>query len=299
MKKVMLIYNPHSGDRAFKTNLDAFITALQGFGFVVHLFRLDGLINLDEYLSKLDDNQYDAIAASGGDGTINSIINSMITNKINIPLTIIPSGTANDFAKFLNMPNDAKALADLINIKNVIWADIGQVNEKFFINVCGAGLFTNVSQRVNVGMKSTLGKLAYYLKSLEEIPNFQPISVRITNSKEVMEMEIFLFLALNSQGTGGFEKLVPNACVSDGLLDFLVVKSCSIVDLGKLFIKILRQDFLNEPNILYFQDNFVKIEMLEENLKYNTCDIDGEYGPKLPLTIKNIHKKIPLIIPPQ
>jgi YegS/Rv2252/BmrU family lipid kinase len=221
----------------------------------------------------------------------------MMGHEVSAPLAIIPSGTANDFAKFLDLPDRAESFANMIRQNTTIDIDLGKANERYFINVCGTGLFSHVSQKVNKNMKSTLGKLAYYLKGLEELPRFTPISVRITNSKEVIEQDIFLFLALNTAGAGGFGKMVPGACVSDGKLDFVAFKACSIVDLGKLFFKILRSESLDDSNVIYFQDDFVKLELLEPNPKYDICDIDGEYGPKLPLTIQNIPGKIKLIVP--
>ncbi|MCL2619825.1 MAG: YegS/Rv2252/BmrU family lipid kinase [Defluviitaleaceae bacterium] len=295
MKKLALIYNPFSGDRTFKGELDVYTAALQAAGFLLQPFRLDGSLDLGGFVAQI--RNFDAVAVAGGDGTVNSVINQMVARDVLLPLAIIPSGTANDFARFIGMNIGAQGFADAVSSGNVILADIGQANDKYFVNVCGAGLFTHVSQKVNENMKTTLGKMAYYVKGLEEIPSFHPMSVRITNSKSVQELDIFLFLALNTAGTGGFPKLAPTASISDGLLDFVAIKACNIVDLGRLFIKILRQDFLGDPNILHFQDNFVQVELLSPNPNYDTCDIDGEYGPKLPVTISNIHKKIPLIVP--
>ncbi|MCL2235272.1 MAG: YegS/Rv2252/BmrU family lipid kinase [Defluviitaleaceae bacterium] len=296
MKKIALIYNPFSGDRTFKGELDVYTSTLQAAGFLVQPFRLDGSLDLGEFIASL--RGFDAIAASGGDGTVNSVINEMVAHDVLLPLAIIPSGTANDFANFIGMSVGAQGFADAVGGGNTILADIGQANNKYFINVCGAGLFTHVSQRVNEGMKSTLGKLAYYVKGLEEVPNFHPMSVRITNSERTRELDIFLFLALNTAGTGGFPKLVRDASISDGMLDFIAIKACNIMDLGKLFFKILRQqDIFSDPNVIYFQDDFVQVELLAPNPSYDTCDIDGEYGPKLPVEIRNLPKKIPLIVP--
>lgn len=296
LKKLALIYNPFSGGRTFKGELDVYAAALQASGFLVQPFRLDGSMQLSKFVAQI--GHFDMVAVSGGDGTINSVVNELVTCSIDVPLAIIPSGTANDFARFIGMDVGAQAFADAVSGGNTVLADIGQANDKHFINVCGAGLFTQVSQKVNENLKTTLGKLAYYIKSLEEIPNFYPMWVRITNSKKVQELDIFLFLALNTAGTGGFPRLAPGASISDGLLDFVAVKACNMVDLGKLFIKILRQsDFLSDPNILYFQDSFVKVELLSLNPNYETCDIDGERGPKLPVEIHNISKKIQLVVP--
>jgi len=297
MKKLKLIYNPFSGDRSFKNNIDNFIAAFQQSGFEVHPFRIIELGDIESHISQIHDNFYDILAVSGGDGTLNLVLNAIIANGLNIPLLIIPSGTANDFAGFVGMSKNPAACADIAAKGNIVWSDVGLVNNKYFINVCGAGLFTHISQQVDEGLKTTLGKLAYYLKSLEEIPNFRPISVRITNSSCIVEENIFLFLTLNTAGTGGFDKLVQSASVSDGLFDFIAFKACPIFDLGKLFIKVLRQDFLDDTNVIYFKDNYIKVELINENEKYDHCDIDGEWGPKLPVEIRNIHKRIALLVP--
>jgi len=296
MKKLKLIYNPMSGDRTFKNSLDAYVAAFQKAGFETHLFRSDVTGDIGEHIAAMPKDYYDAIAISGGDGTLNLALNSLMAHDHSIPLVIIPSGTANDFASFLGISKSAEQCAEALANGEIVWADIGLVNDTYFINVCGAGLFTHISQQVDEGMKSTLGKLAYYLKSLEEIPNFQPISVRITNSDTVIEEDIFLFLALNSAGTGGFENLVPDASISDGLFDFVAIKACPILDLGRLFIKVLKQDYLNDDGVIYFQDNYVKVELISHNDRYDSCDIDGEWGPKLPVEIRNIHKRVPLIV---
>jgi len=295
-KKLKLIYNPNSGDRSFKNGLDAYVAAAQSAGFEVHLFRSTAVGDINAHIASIPKDYYDVLATAGGDGTLNLAVNALMHYNHSIPIVIIPAGTANDFAKFLSVSKNIENFRDILLHGEIVWADVGLAGDKYFINVCGAGLFTHISQQVDGTMKTTLGKLAYYLKSLEEIPNFQPIPVRITNSKVVIEEDIFLFLALNSAGTGGFDKLVPTASISDGLFDFVVFRACSILELGKLFIKVLKQDYLEDPNVIHFQDNYAKIELLSNLEKYDTCDIDGEYGPELPIEIRNKHKKMPLMV---
>ena len=297
MKKLKLIYNPASGDRSFKAALDVYIAAFQQVGYEAHAYRTSAARDIGDHIAAMPSDFYDAVAVSGGDGTLNQALNALISHGHIMPLAIIPSGTANDFANFIGMSKNADTIADALASGNIVWADVGLANDSYFINVCGAGLFTHVSQQVDHGMKTTLGKLAYYLKSLEEIPNFRPISVRITNSRETIEEDIFLFLALNSAGTGGFDKLVPDASITDGLLDFIAFRACPILDLGRLFIKVLMQDYLNDPGVIYFQDSYIKVELTSPSDKYDSCDIDGEWGPMLPVEIRNIHRAIPLIVP--
>lgn len=241
-------------------------------------------------------NYYDAVVVAGGDGTINIVLNSLMDFDHNIPLGIIPSGTANDFSNFMKFPKDPVEAAEVIAKGNLMDVDIGRANDKYFINVCSAGLLTNISQQVDEDVKNSIGKLAYYLKGIEQIPNFVPISVRITNSNEVFEEDIYLFLVLNSAGTGGFGKLSTNASVNDGKFDFIAFKACSIAQLAVLFVKVLSGDCVNDSNILFFQDDYIKIELLSDNMEFALTDVDGEKGTVMPIEVRNIHKAIRIFV---
>lgn len=289
MKKLKLIYNPNAGDRSFKNKLDECIHVLQHGGFEVHIFRSLKKGDIDAHISSMEKEEYDTVVVSGGDGTINIVINALMKNNITAKLGILPAGTANDFANYLGIPKNPKEACSYIAKGDTISSDIGEVNGRYFINVCGAGLLTNISQNIDENLKNSLGKLAYYLKGLEQVQNFVPIPVKITNSKEVMEENVYLLLVLNGAGAGSFEKLAPNASINDGVFDFIAFKSISMPELAKIFLKVLKGDYLHDPNVIYFQDSFIKIEPNGEGLEkalFET-DIDGELGPDMPLTIYN------------
>ena len=63
-----------------------------------------------DYLGGLDQStyrsEYNRIIVAGGDGTLNVCVNAMIANDIDLPLAIMPAGTANDFAYYFNIPDD-------------------------------------------------------------------------------------------------------------------------------------------------------------------------------------------------
>jgi len=295
MRRLKLIYNPFSGDRTFKNRLDSYAEIFQDSGYEMTIFRSSRIGDIEAHIANMS-SDWDAIAIAGGDGTVNTVINSMMHRGLNIPIGIIPAGTANDFAAFLNLPKDPERACAKIAKGVAIPADIGMANDRYFINVCGAGLFANVSTQVNPDAKSILGKLAYYLKGMEQLPTFEPIPVRITTSQTTYELDIFLFLALNTAGTGGFENLAPNASIYDGLLDFMAVRARPMMELPKFLFKLMRNELHDDPNILYFQDNKITVEFLEQRWGYELCDVDGEAGPKLPVTIKTIKDGIRLIL---
>lgn len=298
LKKLKLIYNPFSGDKSFKFDLDACVLKFQSAGYEVHLFRSINKNDIDEHFKEIKKGNYDAFVVSGGDGTINIVINAMMNNNLNdVPLGIISSGTANDFAAFLKLPKETEHCCDIIIKNNIKYVDVGKVNNKYFINVCAGGLFSNISQNVDKDFKDCLGKLAYYIKGIEQIPKFAPVPVRITNSKEVIESTINLFLVLNSSGTGGIEKLAPDASINDGLFDFIAFRNFVWHELPGLLLKFLKGDYLNDTRIIYFKDNNIKIEDLSDDNRISETDLDGEQGPDMPVEIENIHNAVRIFYP--
>lgn len=294
MKKLKLIYNPFSGNRSFKFDLDVCIKIFQEGGFDVHIFRTTNPGDIEKHIQKMEAD-YDVVVVSGGDGTVNLVVNALMHRGLKIPLGIIPSGTANDFATFLNFrTDDLETCCRAVIQTEPKEIDVGVVNGRYFINVCGGGILTNVSQNIDREFKNTFGTLAYYIKGIEQIPNFEPISLRITNSKEVIEESVYLFLVLNSAGAGSFDRLSPQASITDGNLDFVAVKAKPVYELAVLFVKILRGEHIGDQNIIFFRDHKIKVECLSENRAFTQTDIDGEAGPDLPIEIEMIPKAIPV-----
>lgn len=296
MKRLKLIYNPNSGDKTFKFDLDICINIFQNNGYEVHLYRCSDKKNLDNHFKNISKNFYDTFVISGGDGSINICINLMMKYGLNdIPLGIIPSGTANDFASFLKMPKDLADICNIITNGNINYTDVGLCNEQYFINVCAGGLFSNVSEKIDKNFKETLGKFAYYIKAIEQMHTHKPIKLKITTQDETIIDDFDLFLVLNSSGTGGIDNLSPNASISDGYFDFIGFRNVGIKNLTSLAIKFLKGDYLEHDKILFLKCKELTIEAVSKET-YIYSDLDGERGPKFPLNIKNIKKSIKIFV---
>ncbi len=297
MKKISLIYNPNSGDKGFKYELDNCLRFFNGAGFEVNIFRTYRYGDIEEHISSIKGDNYDAVCVSGGDGTINMLVSSMMKhNMADVPIGLFPSGTANDFASFMKIPSDTEECCRIIIGGKTMSVDIGVANDKYFINVCAGGLFSNVSTEINKHFKDAFGKLAYYIKGIEQLNGFKPIPMRITSSNGTIEDNINLFLVLNSSGTGGIGQLVPNASVNDGVFDFLGFRNDLIKDTPKLLVSFLKGEYLDDKGIIYFRDNDIKIENLDPNNRFSVTDCDGEVGPEMPVEIKNIPSAIKIFV---
>ncbi|WP_139905026.1 YegS/Rv2252/BmrU family lipid kinase [Clostridium thermarum] len=285
MKKVKFIYNPYSGENSIITDLDKVIMAHQKYGYTVIPYRISLGCNLQDGLKDLD-QEYQYILIAGGDGTVDNVVNYMKEMNITLPIGILPVGTANDFAKYIGMPQDVEEACERILNSSPRKLDLGKINDKHFINVASTGLFTDVSQKTDVNLKNTMGKLAYYIKGIEQIPNFRSLKIKVESSEMSYDGDMYLMLIFNGQ-TAGNLKLAYKASLEDGLLDVIIIKPSMIKDIVSLFIKILRGDHLEEGHnnaLVYFRTNKLTIECHEDIV----TDIDGERGPDFPLTIECI-----------
>lgn len=282
MDKILLVYNPVAGAGSFPDYLDDFIGTFQE-KYQINICRTPET-GLDQRLSSIDFNDYKALIIAGGDGTVNKMVNVMMANNINLPLGIIPSGTINDFASYLNMPEDIKESFSVFLQDNFRSIDIGRVNNKYFINVCAGGVLTGVPHRTATFLKNRLGKAAYFIRGIKELTDLQSLKLKITIDNETFTEEVFLFLLLNSRHTGGFKNITSRASIDDGLLDFIAIRGSKIYDVYNSLLDVFIYNRLDDDNIIYRQGSHFLLEELD-NQGANYSDIDGERGPAFPLEV--------------
>lgn len=280
MVKVRFIYNPFSGGNNILGELDNVIRIHQEYGYTVVPYRIEKDKDLSEAFDCIDAD-YDYILIAGGDGTVDSVVNTMKKMNIDIPIAILPVGTANDFGKFLNIPHNVKKACKQILTSKPKKIDIGKINDKYFVNVASFGFFTEVSQKTDTALKNTIGKLAYYLKGIEVLPNFRKLKVKLSSQEVEYDGEMYLALIFNGQ-TAGNLNLATKAEIDDGYLDVILIKAVQIYEIIPLFIAILKGEHLDSDKVLYFKTNDIRIECDEDLV----TDIDGERGPDFPLNIK-------------
>lgn len=281
MKRVKFIYNPFSGENQIVMDIDKIIAVHQKYGYSVVPYRIS--MEYDISMAFMDfDSSFEYVLVAGGDGTVDRVVNYMKINKIDLPIAILPTGTANDFAKFIGMPQDIEEACNQILSSEPKKVDIGSINEKFFMNVASTGLFTDVSQKTDVNLKNTIGKLAYYVKGFEQLPNFRKLKIKVDSEHGTFDGDMYLMLVFNGQTAGNF-KLAYKAEVDDGMLDVIIIKAGMIKDMFNLFIKMLRGEHLEDVDgLIYFKTDRLHIECSEDIV----TDIDGERGPDFPLDIR-------------
>lgn len=291
MKKLVLVYNPVSGDALFKYKLDEMIEKFERYHCLVVPYRtkVDNKAAFPDFVQAV---QPDGIIIAGGDGTVHDIVNILISEKLDkLPVGLIPSGTSNDFASFLGIDKNLDHYLQTVARGATIPIDIGKIGEQYFINVASAGVLTSVAHKVDAGLKNAIGKMAYYLRGLGEIPNFHARKMRITADQTVIDEKVLLFVIINSGTVGSMKNVAMKARVNDGKLDLLVVKQCGMPELMTLMMEMLAgSDLTSHKSVIYLQAKDIHIECEEEI----ESDLDGELGPRLPLNVTTLQGKIQL-----
>lgn len=293
MKKVKLIYNAGAGQSKFTYYLDKIIAKFMDNDIEPTIFRAGQKGNLEEFLKDTDSEDVYGIIVAGGDGTLNRVLNIMMKYKIRTPLGVIPAGTSNDFAKHIHMPKDYEECIDTILKNNVSGIDVGKANDKYFINVCSAGLFTNSSQKVDKNLKKVLGKISYFFTGFVEFFKFRPFTVKIEADNEEFTEKINLFLIFNGSSVGGMKYLTHDSSISDGLLDLVVIKKCRAHEVVGLLAKIFAGNY-EDKNLIYRKVKNISIEKVKG--KCDLPDVDGDEGPEFPIKAECIENGINLFM---
>lgn len=293
MKKVKLVYNSNAGQSKFSQFLDLVIEKFMQNDLEVIIYRAGDKDNLEEFLKDSDREELYGIVVAGGDGTLNKVVTIMMKYNIKTPLGVIPAGTSNDFARHINMPNSYLDSIDKILKNNVCGVDVGKANDKYFINVCSAGLFTNSSQRADPNLKQTLGKVSYFITGAKELFKFRPFSVRIKADEEEYTEKINLFLVFNGSSVGGMTYFTSDSSIQDGLLDLIIIKNCNLHEVAILLSKAFTGN-LEDKNIIYRKAKKIVIEKIKGNC--DRPDVDGDEGPEFPIEITCIESGINMFL---
>lgn len=295
--KNVFIYNPASGKGKLKEHKELILKTLQKKYGEVEWIETDHIGHAYE-LSMNYGAVSDYIFVSGGDGTLNEVINGVSQNEKKPIIGYIPSGTVNDVGRSLGLSkNIKKALKILINGK-VFEHDTFKVNDKFGIYVCCAGLFSKTSYETKRYDKKIFGKLAYLSNGIKEIFKAKPLPIEIDTESEQISSNVALILITNSRSVAGF-KINKKAKLNDGIVELVTFNTANN--------KINFFDLLRILNTFLFGINFIKksknvtyrqLSQFQIKTKEETpINLDGEKSTHGTFNFSCINKGVKIIVP--
>ena len=292
LRKALLVYNPKSGNsNLILNNFDLITTKLLKKGIILTLYSINR--DYDRLIEILKNEKYDIVILSGGDGTLSRCLTDMYNENIEFPeIAIFPTGTSNDLAKSLNLGEKIEDWINNILNKKSKFVDFGLINgNKIFLSSYAGGLFTKVSYATDKGLKKTFGKTAYYITGIDELKNIKKfdLKMRIDDNEEISEKAI-LYIILNGKNVGGFDELLQNANVDDGIMDILIVKNIeNPLEISKILFDLFNGQLVNNENVRTIQAKKCLIEEVSEEIGVS---IDGEEGKNKKVEIEFIRDKL-------
>src|SRR5947199_10284403 len=133
----------------------------------------------------------DVVAAAGGDGTVNDVVKGL--DGYDVPLGIIPLGTANDFARQVGIPADADHAMDVILQRKARRLDTASLNGRRFLNVSTGGLGAEATAETPTDAKESLGAMAYAIPGMRKFGDLRPAHARFTGDGLSYEGAFLLF----------------------------------------------------------------------------------------------------------
>lgn len=292
LRKALLVYNPKSGNsNLILNNFDLITTKLLKKEIILTLYSISR--DYDRLIEILKNEKYDIVILSGGDGTLSRCLTDMYNENIEFPeIAIFPTGTSNDLAKSLNLGEKIEDWINNILNKKSKFVDFGLINgNKIFLSSYAGGLFTKVSYATDKGLKKTFGKTAYYITGIDELKNIKKfdLKMRIDDNEEISEKAI-LYIILNGKNVGGFDELLQNANVDDGIMDILIVKNIeNPLEISKILFDLFNGQLVNNENVRTLQAKKCVIEEVSEEIGVS---IDGEEGKNEKVEIEFIRDKL-------
>lgn len=213
----------------------------------------------------------DAVIAVGGDGTLNQALNGVLGTDV--PLGVLPLGTANDFARQIGIPPDPRDALAAILARDPIAVDVGFLNGRGFLNVSSAGVGAETTAETGPAAKGVLGPLAYALTGMRKLADETTVRrARFSGPGFSQEIDFLLFAVGNARATGAGVTIAPLARLDDGLLDLCVVEPVGLGALAGLLLELKRGEHLDRDGVHYAQTPSLRVES-ETPVAVN---VDGE-----------------------
>lgn len=217
------------------------------------------------------------IIAVGGDGLIHMCIQLAV--QFDLPLVTVPAGTGNDFVRALGW-NPERPLEPLWAAINEISEniDIGNVDGEYFGAIASTGFDSIVNERANK-MKWPKGPAKYNVAMALELPKFKPIEYSITIDGKTFKREAMLIAAGNGNSYGGGMLVCPDADLTDGLLDLMILNPVSKREFVRIFPSVYVGKHIEHPQVEIIRAKEISIEAAA------ICYADGERVGPMPAHI--------------
>lgn len=226
-RRIQVIVNPAAGQDAPILNIMNRIFREAGVEWDISLTKEAG--DARRLAQEAAQRGVDVVAVYGGDGTVAEVASGLVGSQV--PLAILPGGTANVLSVELGIPADLALACQLAaNPEAVVRPlDMGTVNGDYFILRVGIGFEAAMVEKADRESKDKYGVLAYLWSAMQNLYKPEIAKYHLTIDGQSIEAEGLTCMIANSgnMGQAGLN-LIPTIDVGDGLLDVIVIHQASL-----------------------------------------------------------------------
>jgi YegS/Rv2252/BmrU family lipid kinase len=237
----------------------------------------------------------DALAVYGGDGTLMEAISGLMGSEI--PVAILPGGSANAMAKELGIPKDLKEACALMSqvpltTKTI---DVGQFGNRYFILGIGLGFGADLIKGADRKTKNRIGIFAYLLSAAAALRKIEKAVYHLKIDGQEHEVQGITCIITNI-GNLGFANISydKHIDVSDGFLDVVVVRKANLSLFKLMVVASLKRE---RPDNWELVEHWQGKDISVSSSPKQTVECDGEVLEEMPLHIKIIPEAIKVLVP--
>jgi len=247
----------------------------------------------------------DVVVAVGGDGTINEVVNGLLTAEGNTAkLAYIPMGTGGDFQRSVQLPLKPAEVAQVVTSGQVYSIDAararllghgGDAVERYFINLTSFGMGGDVSVRAKNFLSPLSGKLAFLYATFAVFLGYRGKTVRLKFDEDPREHEFFITNVAVGNGRyhGGGMHPCPRAVLNDGQLEVTPIERLSMFELIRDIRVLYSDNVYVHPKAHHFRASRV----VAESSDIVRVEVDGEAIGRLPMEITVLPRALGLLVP--
>lgn len=288
IKTVLLVVNPISGAIEKSELVKQIKKEVIKLKATLVMFKTSGEEDVFNLKSTIKKTKPCRILIAGGDGTI-KIVAEALKNS-NIPVGIVPAGSANGLAFNLNLPPTVEGQIQVALSNNFKEMDIILINDEYCLHMSDFGL--NAELIKNYEKSNVRGKLGYLLQSIPTLVESEyPFEFRIEVNNRIINTQGILLAIANARAYGTGATVNPKGKIDDGFFEILIFKNFDVFEI----LKTLRNEVDLDPD---FMETISTKEAKISCKDPVAFQIDGEFlGARREVKVSIIPHKFHLAVP--
>lgn len=294
-RRICLIFNPVAGQGDPDTDLAVIRAALEPH-FELDIRETTPERDADCLAREAIERGVEAIAVSGGDGTLSAAAAALVNSGI--PMGAIPRGTANAFAASLGLPDTIPEACEAIAGGATRQVDLARCGDRVMVLLAGIGFEADVVEKTSRKAKDRLGMMAYVVGGFKQLADMEPFEAELESDGRTISVEAIAITVANAAPpTSILAHGGPEVVADDGVLDVTIAAPKGITGALAASYELLRSALNNDAaerdDIGYFRTQ----QLVIRTDPPQKVAIDGDVVAETPIAIECVPAGLTIFIP--